>query len=113
MAELGRASRDSSRTIPGLGPAPAERDGLYDWLIATLSSVAGGLVIEIDTSTPLLEGGVGLDSLGMLELITAIESRLRITIDEREIVPEHFATVGALLAFLESRRHRHDAKKGS
>jgi acyl carrier protein len=86
--------------------------GLREWLLPALSRLAGGFRSRIDEDTPLLDGGLCLDSLGVMELVTAIEARLDITVQEHEIVAEHFGSVGRLLAFLES-HPRHRANRAS
>jgi acyl carrier protein len=58
---------------------------------------------ELDESTGLLGRGLGLDSIEVLRIVSALEERLAITIDDRELAPEHFYTVGALVRFLEGR----------
>lgn len=45
-----------------------------------------------------------LDSMAVAGLLTEIEDRLEIVIDEDEIDGEIFATYGALLAFAEAKR---------
>ncbi|WGF90532.1 acyl carrier protein [Marinivivus vitaminiproducens] len=48
----------------------------------------------------LVEGGV-IDSLGLLKVIAWLESHYDIAIDVGDMVPENFASVGAIAAFLE------------
>jgi len=51
--------------------------------------------------TVLLDGGLGLDSVGVLELLLALEKRFACQIASREVTPENLGTVGALVALLE------------
>lgn len=44
-----------------------------------------------------------LDSVESLKLVLAVEKEFDISISEKEIVPAHFATVEALVLFIESR----------
>ena len=53
--------------------------------------------------TGLLGAGLGLDSFEVLQLVAALEERLGVTIDDDELHPDHFRTVGALVRFLDAR----------
>lgn len=68
-------------------------------------------LIERTTSTPLPESGItantgllgrgiGLDSIEVLSLVSAIEEAFDLTIADEELKPEHFATVGTLVEFV-------------
>lgn len=56
----------------------------------------------IDASTPLLGSLPELDSLAVLELVTALEARFGINIDETELTGDVFETLGSLTKFVES-----------
>ena len=58
----------------------------------------------LDASTPLLGSLPELDSLAVLELVTALEERFGIDVDESEITGEVFETLGSLTEFVESER---------
>jgi len=51
---------------------------------------------EINNSSPLIEYGVGLDSVATLELVVALEEEFQIRIDESEITPETFETIESI-----------------
>jgi acyl carrier protein len=53
--------------------------------------------------TGLLGAGIGLDSFEVLQLVAALEERFGLTIDDDDLLPEHFRTVGTLVHFLETR----------
>ena len=77
------------------------------WIVSTLRDL--NLVmndVEIDSQTGLLGEGIGLDSFEALELASAIEEHFELTLEDDEILPEHFRSIGALAAFIESRIHR-------
>jgi acyl carrier protein len=61
----------------------------------------GGTPITQDTG--LLGQGIGLDSVEVLALIGAIEEDFDITIDDADLLPEHFQTVGTLVRFIGDR----------
>jgi acyl carrier protein len=58
----------------------------------------------IDASTPLFGGIPELDSLAVLELVTAIEDKFGITIEDEEFGGEIFETLGSLTDFVESKQ---------
>ena len=51
---------------------------------------------ELQTDSPLIEYGVGLDSVATLELLVALEQEFKIQIDESEITPETFETIDSI-----------------
>lgn len=59
-------------------------------------------LLPLGNETPLLETGM-LDSLALLRLVTFVQDQFRIRIDDLELVPEHFASVDAICAYLRSR----------
>lgn len=48
----------------------------------------------------LLDSGL-LDSIGIFELVSFLESAFGIKVDDEAIVPEHFETVGLLASFVD------------
>lgn len=44
---------------------------------------------------------IGVDSLGMIELVYGLEDRFSITIGDDEVLPENFASIAALTALVE------------
>jgi len=81
---------------------------------ATLNEVKSVLVTtlgiedraaSIDASTELFGGIPELDSLAVLELVTAIEDRFGITIEDEEFAGEIFETLGSLTEFVESKKN--------
>jgi acyl carrier protein len=72
------------------------------WLLGTLAGLAPDFDGAIGDETPLADGGLGLDSLAIIDLVGAIEEQMGVTIDEDEITREHFETAGRLLRLLEA-----------
>jgi len=58
-------------------------------------SVRGGL----DPELHLLEEGI-LDSLGLQQLITFLEEKYSIIVDDEDLLPENFTTVNAIAALV-------------
>lgn len=51
---------------------------------------------ELEEDTPLLDLGVGVDSVSRLELLVALEEEFLIKLDEGEITPEFFETINSI-----------------
>jgi acyl carrier protein len=58
---------------------------------------------EITADIGLLGRGIGLDSIEILALVSAIETEFDLTIDDSELEERHFATLGALADFVRRR----------
>ena len=56
----------------------------------------GVLTENIDDDFPLIELGVGIDSVARLELLVALEQEFRVRLDEGEITPEFFESLGEM-----------------
>jgi acyl carrier protein len=57
----------------------------------------------LDEATGLLGQGIGLDSVEVLQLVSAIEEAYGLTIDDDELQREHFATLGTVVSFVRER----------
>jgi acyl carrier protein len=80
------------------------RREIVDWIAATLHELQLTTSTEpLRETTGLLGRGIGLDSMEVLQLMVAAEHRFDLTIDEGELKPEYFRTVGAFATFLERR----------
>jgi acyl carrier protein len=64
--------------------------------------VQDATLLPLTNATSLLETGV-LDSLSLLRLVIFVQERFRIVVDDVDLVPEHFASVDAICAYLRSR----------
>jgi len=53
----------------------------------------------VGRDTGLLEKGI-LDSLGILDVVTFLETEFSMAVSDDELVPENFQTLGALSAFV-------------
>lgn len=58
----------------------------------------------LNDSTPLLGAVVELDSMAVITVITALEDRLGILVEDEEISADMFETVGSLAAFVNRKR---------
>ena len=53
----------------------------------------------VGKDTPLLEKGI-LDSLGILDVVSFLETEFSMAVNDEELVPENFQTLGTLSAFV-------------
>jgi acyl carrier protein len=60
----------------------------------------GGRATSFTDQTPLLGAIPELDSMAVVTLITSLEDRMGIVVDDDDIDGDTFATVGALVAFV-------------
>jgi acyl carrier protein len=51
---------------------------------------------DIDADASLLEGGIEIDSIAIVELIAIVEEKFSILFDDDDLVPESFSTVNNL-----------------
>ena len=54
-------------------------------------------------TTGLLGQGIGLDSVEVLQLVSAIEEAWSLTIEDDDLKREHFATLGTVVTFIQDR----------
>lgn len=60
---------------------------------------------SIDATTELFGGIPELDSLAVLELVTTLEERFDIVVEDDEFSGEIFETLGSLAEFVETKRN--------
>jgi acyl carrier protein len=53
----------------------------------------------LTAATPLIEGGLNLDSVNLLELLVRVEETFGITVEDEEIRAEILTTIGTLAGF--------------
>ncbi len=75
-------------------------------VIGTLRSVLnlGDRSLQFDLATPLLGAIPELDSMAVVSLLTSLEERFGITIEDDEVDGQIFTTVGHLVAFIDAKR---------
>jgi acyl carrier protein len=59
-------------------------------------------MLPLSNDTSLLEEGI-LDSLNLLRLVVFLEERFNITVGEADLLPENFASVNTICAYLRAR----------
>ena len=59
-------------------------------------------LLPLADETPLLDSGI-LDSLSLLRLVVFLEARFGITMGDADLLPENFASVNAICAYLRAR----------
>lgn len=59
-------------------------------------------VDSIGDDDPLLDSGI-IDSMGILQLVSYLESEFDIEVDDEEILPDHFETLTSITAFVSTK----------
>ncbi len=75
----------------------------YEHVKALLGTTLGIPTKEMTPASRLLGNVPDLDSMAVLGVITAIEDRFAICVDDDEISSRHFETLGSLTAFVEQK----------
>ena len=68
-------------------------------------------LLPLANDTSLLDSGI-LDSLGLLRLVVFLEERFGITMDDADLLPENFASVNSICAYLRDREPGLEAAHG-
>ena len=69
-------------------------------------------LLPLADETSLLESGI-LDSLSLLRLVVYLEERFEIMVGDADLLPENFASVEAICAYLRTREpEKQDAAHG-
>jgi acyl carrier protein len=68
-------------------------------------------MLPVADETSLLESGI-LDSLSLLQLVVFLEGRFGITVGDADLLPEHFASVNTICAYLRTRQPEKQAAHG-
>jgi acyl carrier protein len=76
-------------------------DGVREVLISSLELQQ--TPDELQPDTPLFGALPELDSLGVLALVTDLEERFDITVDDEEFGADLFETVGSLTTFVDTK----------
>lgn len=92
--QLDQASQTHEQTL---------RRELHEFIRETFLQLRPALIIG-DTDD-LVEKGV-LDSLAFVELITEIQNRYNVTIQDVDVTAENFGTVAAMARYVSERRSR-------
>jgi acyl carrier protein len=68
-------------------------------------------LLPLADETPLLDSGI-LDSLSLLRLVVFLEERFGVTIGDTDLLPENFASVNTICAYLRAREPGKEAARG-
>tara|TARA_R110002072_G_scaffold145460_1_gene292025 strand:- start:183631 stop:183888 length:258 start_codon:yes stop_codon:yes gene_type:complete len=58
--------------------------------------------VSLDGDDSLLEEGL-IDSTGVLELVTFIEDKFDVTVEDEELVPDNLDSINRLITFIEAK----------
>jgi acyl carrier protein len=68
-------------------------------------------LLPLADDTSLLESGI-LDSLSLLQLVVFLEEHFGITVGDADLLPENFASVNTICAYLKAREPENQAAHG-
>jgi acyl carrier protein len=88
---------------PDLGPSRAEIDAALRAVLVDVLGLEEDRVAGFDNETGLFGHLPELDSMAVATLLTEIEDRLNLTIEDDEVEGEMLESYGALLAFVEGK----------
>jgi acyl carrier protein len=72
-------------------------------LMEILAELTGDPAFALPPQTPLLRGGVGLDSLGGTLLLVRVQARFGVDVADEDLNLDSLASIGTLAAFVEGR----------
>ncbi len=61
---------------------------------------------QIKAETPLTQGGLGLDSVDILEVVVAIEHQYGVKVADAETGAKYFRTIGTISEFVQANSQR-------
>lgn len=94
---------DSAAAAQALGPSRAAIDAALRAVLVDVLGLEESRVAGFDAQTGLFGHLPELDSMAVAGLLTEIEDRLQVTIEDDEVEGEMLETYGALLAFVEAK----------
>jgi len=68
-------------------------------------------LLPLANDTPLLESGI-LDSLSLLRLVVFLEERFAIVMSDADLLPENFASVDTICAYLRAQQSGKEVAHG-
>jgi acyl carrier protein len=68
-------------------------------------------LVPLANDAPLLDSGI-LDSLSLLRLVVFLEEQFAITLGDADLLPENFASVDTICAYLRTLEPRWEAAHG-
>ncbi len=68
-------------------------------------------LLPLTEETALVESGI-LDSLSLLQLVVFLEERFGITVGDADLLPENFASLNTICAYLRARQPEKQAAHG-
>lgn len=91
------------KPLPALAPSRAEIDAALRGTLVDVLGLPVDQVAGFERDTGLFGHLPELDSMAVATLLTEIEDRLHLTIEDDEVEGEMLETYGALLAFVEGK----------
>ena len=79
---------------------PTEVERKIRTILVRELEIDAATVYEVNSDTPLLGRGLGLDSMETLTLVTGIEQEFGIQVEDEELTTGIFQTLGTLTEFV-------------
>lgn len=98
------SARPEQNGADELGDADSETDALLRAILGDVLTLDAERVAAFDADTALFGALPELDSMAVAELLTAIEDRLDLVIEDDEVDGEMLETYGALRRFVAAKR---------
>ena len=96
-------TQNSAASTDATGPSRADIDAALRRVLIEVLSLDESRVSQFQPDTGLFGHLPELDSMAVATLLTEIEDRIQITIEDDEVEGEMLETYGALLAFVEGK----------
>lgn len=96
-------TQTSATATDATGPSRATVDTTLRAVLVDVLGLDHDRVAQFDGNTGLFGDLPELDSMAVATLLTEIEDRLHVTIEDDEVEGEMLETYGALLAFVEAK----------
>lgn len=81
------------------------KDAALQAVLRHLSHMTGVAQSAISEETPLGQDGLGLDSIGCLELLLALEHNCGFRLRNEDLTGDPFTSVGSLAAYVAAQNH--------
>jgi acyl carrier protein len=114
-ARASTARTETARAVIQTSFVEGPTKGEYEVVIDDVRTVVGGTLQlgtrsqAMNATTPLLGAIPELDSMAVVNVLTALEEHFGIAIEDDEIQAATFETLGTLAAFIEQKLDRHSS----
>ena len=98
-----KAASEADAAKPETASQEISTEDILRMILSDLLGLSAEQVAEMDADTPLFGALPELDSMAVAGLLTEMEDRLNITIDDEDVDGELFETFGSLSEFAKAK----------